>query len=88
MNVGDRPTVGRRRSVHGRRSVLTAGAFAVGAALAACGEDKTGVGGGYTFPGARPSDSGFISDEERERIRAEIEADEAAKGQTTTPSGG
>ena len=77
----------RRQRAHGQRSVLKAGVFAVGAALAACGEEKTGVGGGYTFPGARPSDAGFISDEKRERIRAQIEADEAAKDQTTTPSG-
>ena len=88
MSAEERPLADGRRTVHGRRSILKVGAFAIGVVLAACGEQKTGVGGGYTFPGARPSDAGFISDEERERIRAEIEADEAAKDQATTPSGG
>lgn len=70
-----------------RRRVL--GALAAGMAtltMAGCGSrpalEKEGLAGGYKFPGARPSDSGYISDEERAKLQAQFEGAEA---KTPTP---
>ena len=76
----------QQRLAYGRRTILKACVPAVVAAVTACGE-KTGVAGGYKFTGARPSDSEFISDEERERLREQIEAEQAARNKAT-PTGG
>ncbi len=70
-----------------RRRVL--GALAAGLVtltMAGCGSrpalEKEGLAGGYKFPGARPSDSGYISDEERARLQSQFEGTEA---KTPTP---
>ncbi len=53
-----------------------AGALAASAA-AACGDraalEKDGVAGGYKFTGARPSNSDYISDTERQRLESQYE---------------
>ena len=65
-----------------RRRVI--GALAAGMVtltIAGCGSrpalEKEGVAGGYKFPGARPSDSGYISDEERAKLQSQFESAEA-----------
>ena len=44
---------------------------------AGCGSrpalEKDGFAGGYKFTGARPSDSGYISDAEREKLQSQYE---------------
>ena len=61
-----------------RRRVI--GALSAGVVLllgAGCGSrpalEKDGFAGGYKFTGARPSDSGYISDEEREKLESQYE---------------
>ena len=60
-----------RRRVFG---VLVAGMVTL--AMAGCGSrpalEKEGLAGGYKFPGARPSDSGYISDEERAKLQSQF----------------
>ena len=72
-----------------RRRVL--GALSAGTLIllgAGCGSrpalEKDGLAGGYKFTGARPSDSGFISDEEREKLQSQYEGVKVS----TPPSGG
>lgn len=71
-----------------RRRVF--GALAAGMVtltMAGCGSrpalEKEGIAGGYKFPGARPSDSGYISDEERAKLQSQFEGAEAK----TPPTG-
>ena len=66
------------------------GALAAGVAtvtLAGCGSrpalEKEGLAGGYKFPGARPSDSGYLSDEERAKLQSQFEG---AEVKTPPPS--
>lgn len=70
------PTRVARRRVLGS---LSAGALTLLAS--GCGSrpalEKEGVAGGYKFPGARPSDSGYISDEERAKLQSQFEGAEA-----------
>ena len=64
-----------RRRVFG---VLAAGMVTL--AVAGCGSrpalEKEGLAGGYKFPGARPSDSGYISDEERAKLQSQFEGEQ------------
>ena len=67
------------------------GAVSAGTLLllgAGCGSrpalEKEGFAGGYKFTGARPSDSGFISDEERKKLQSQYEGVKVS----TPPSGG
>ena len=77
------------RDLVARRRVL--GALAAGVVtltMAGCGSrpalEKDGLAGGYKFTGARPSDSGFISDQEREKLQSQYEGVKVS----TPPSGG
>ena len=70
-----------------RRRIL--GALAAGVVtltMVGCGSrpalEKEGLAGGYKFPGARPSDSGYISDEERAKLQSQFEG---AQVKTPTP---
>ena len=72
-----------------RRRVF--GALAAGLVtltMVGCGSrpalEKDGLAGGYKFTGARPSDSGFISDQEREKLQSQYEGVKVS----TPPSGG
>ncbi len=76
------------RDLVARRRVL--GALAAGVVtltMAGCGSrpalEKEGLAGGYKFPGARPSDSGYISDEERAKLQAQFQ-----DGEVKTPPPG
>ena len=66
--------VARRRVI----GVLAAGMVTL--AVAGCGSrpalEKEGLAGGYKFPGARPSDSGYISDEERAKLQSQFEGEQ------------
>lgn len=71
-----------------RRRVFGALAAAmVTLTMAGCGSrpalEKEGLAGGYKFPGARPSDSGYLSDEERAKLQSQFEG---AEVKTPTPS--
>lgn len=67
--------VARRRVL----GALTAGLVTL--TIVGCGSrpalEKEGLAGGYKFPGARPSDSGYISDEERAKLQAQFQDAEA-----------
>ena len=70
-----RVLVARRRAL----SALAVGVVTL--TMAGCGSrpalEKEGLAGGYKFPGARPSDSGYISDEERAKLQAQFQGEEA-----------
>jgi hypothetical protein len=60
-----------------RRALGALAAGMVTLAMAGCGSrpalEKEGLAGGYKFPGARPSDSGYISDEERAKLQEQFQ---------------
>ena len=64
-----------------RRLIGALAAGVVTLTMAGCGSrpalEKEGLAGGYKFPGARPSDSGYLSDEERAKLQSQFEGAEA-----------